>query len=952
MSPDSEEPTINLPNNDDGDQGRKDPETPPGEGEEFEATVVSEVGEDMTVVTDAEEDATMGPDGETAPPPVRATAPPSTTEATAGGASHVFANRFEVVALLGEGGMGRVYKVRDRQIEGREVALKVLRPRYSRNARFRDLFFQEIRAAQKFVSEQVNQVRDTGQMEDGRLFLTMDLVSGEDLRALMKREKSLNTRHALEIIRQMLLALQSGHEQGFVHRDVKPPNVMLATQVSKTDENPYGVGVRLLDFGIAALAAEVGEGTVAGTPMYMSPEQATGQRLDARSDLFSVGIVLYEMLSGARPFEGATLQEISTSLVETQVAPMIKGLDHLKPAVQKILRKALEKDRDKRYQSAGEFIDAIESSKAYRVETGAPGWVSGLLVLSLLAAAGEGGIIYMNGQELDRLNEDLRVAGDTKNDALLAAETKYRGEVGETKIAHDAIVAGLNEELRNLRTQVTNQGFEEQTDNLAESEFEQMKRDLEAAIADAAEAKAERALLASSNAKLLEDYRALEQQVDSNDMQQRAEPQAIKGFDQFLGYIDNGHWTVGAEFLSRRISENIYVRDGLSGGDELQVLADAAKFLGEYLDELEAGGEPRRKLLSQAESRASLAESQTGQFETSAKVWLTFKLEGEVSDPARLASWVQAIEKIKAKIALTFEEHNSRSAADAKLLTDGKADQDPSPVIASGEEIGWDDFDVFFGKLVAWIETAERDGSLDLEALKGISTLDEWGAYIVSSQSQVPDQYADVIRWFYYAKKWYVDNDASLIGPGLDEVAQSGSTPKSDWRAVLALQIELGGLPDVMGKYAQWYRQENRGGKILWVQDRVKDRPEDVSGTGKVRWSVDRFTYDPKSKPSQNVEFEFQKGVLYGPGNVQLVELFNPDAKVAWWEAPADVTTQNFLQFPSEDELAQFSSSYPAPGLPCLVFVDKNRVERWFSPELGIVFEHSEDRYTRELFCR
>ncbi|MCY3000528.1 MAG: serine/threonine-protein kinase, partial [Planctomycetota bacterium] len=181
----------------------------------------------------------------------------------------VIGARFVVQKELGAGGMGAVYAVKDTKIEGRSVALKVLLPKYSRNTQFRNLFFQEVRAAQNFVSEHICQVRDTGETEDGRLYFTMDMIEGESLRGMLDREKLLGPRHALEITRQMLLGLQSGHEKGFVHRDVKPSNVMLAARIPKTDTNPNGVGVRLLDFGIAGIASEIDEGSRAGTVMYM-----------------------------------------------------------------------------------------------------------------------------------------------------------------------------------------------------------------------------------------------------------------------------------------------------------------------------------------------------------------------------------------------------------------------------------------------------------------------------------------------------------------------------------------------------------------------------------------------------------------------------------------------------------------------------------------------------------
>ncbi|MFT5155313.1 MAG: hypothetical protein ACI841_005324, partial [Planctomycetota bacterium] len=339
----------------------------------------------------------------------------------------LIAGRFEVLKTLGEGGMGKVYLVRDSQIEGRQVAMKLLRSRYSSNSQFRTLFFQEIRAAQNFVSENVVQVRDCGQMEDGKLFLTMDFVPGEDLSHLLKREKKITVRHALEITRQMLLGLHSGHEQGFIHRDIKPGNVILASQVPKTDENPMGVGVRLLDFGIAGLVEEMGEGMHAGTPSYMSPEQAKGQRLDPRSDLFAVGIVLFQMISGERPFTGKTKKEVTNSIIETNLSPIIRALDELPKPVRKLLEKALSKNRDKRYQSAIEFAEAIEDSSAYKLV----GEVSPFVKLSLAAmtvvAGMAGGLLWKGQQELgsqeDRL-EGLRTDAREHVKLMAAAELK------------------------------------------------------------------------------------------------------------------------------------------------------------------------------------------------------------------------------------------------------------------------------------------------------------------------------------------------------------------------------------------------------------------------------------------------------------------------------------------------------------------------------------------------
>ncbi|MEM6675889.1 MAG: serine/threonine-protein kinase [Planctomycetota bacterium] len=300
----------------------------------------------------------------------------------------VLGGRFEILHPLGKGGMGEVFLVRDRQIEMREVALKLVLPRWSKDAAFRSLFFKEIRAAQGFVSEHAVQVRDCGQLPDERLFLTMDFVEGESLTQLLRREKTLMPRHALEIARQILLALSSGHEKAFIHRDVKPSNVMLASRVPKTSENPHGVKVGLLDFGIAGLTEEMEAGRGPGTPHYMSPEQAAGEKLDQRSDLFAVGVMLFEMISGSKPFAGRTQQEITASVIDTDPTPLVNNLTGIKKPIKKILRKALQKKREKRFSSAADFIAAIEKCESFVEADGAPAWVGAAAAVFALSTAG------------------------------------------------------------------------------------------------------------------------------------------------------------------------------------------------------------------------------------------------------------------------------------------------------------------------------------------------------------------------------------------------------------------------------------------------------------------------------------------------------------------------------------------------------------------------------------
>ncbi|MEM1450448.1 MAG: serine/threonine-protein kinase [Planctomycetota bacterium] len=374
----------------------------------------------------------------------------------------VLGGRFEILHPLGKGGMGEVFLVRDRQIEMREVALKLVLPRWSKDAAFRSLFFKEIRAAQGFVSEHAVQVRDCGQLPDERLFLTMDFVEGESLTQLLRREKTLMPRHALEIARQILLALSSGHEKAFIHRDVKPSNVMLASRVPKTSDNPHGVKVGLLDFGIASLTEEMEAGRGPGTPHYMSPEQAAGEKLDQRSDLFAVGVMLFEMISGSKPFAGRTQQEITASVIDTDPTPLVNNLTGIKKPIKKILRKALQKKREKRFSSAADFIAAIEKCDSFVETEGAPAWVGAAAALFALSTAGLSWMVVDQriGKGEDRteiedavraeLTDSMVKPRDTQIAALLQDQSAKQGTIDRLtteKAAADTRIITLQKDL-------------------------------------------------------------------------------------------------------------------------------------------------------------------------------------------------------------------------------------------------------------------------------------------------------------------------------------------------------------------------------------------------------------------------------------------------------------------------------------------------------------------------
>ncbi len=277
-------------------------------------------------------------------------------------------SHYRIVEKLGEGGMGVVYIAEDTLL-GRRVAFKMLMP--DRDERhFRSRFLREARAVSALSHPNIAAVHDYGETEDGQPYIVMELVKGETLGDLMVKE-SLTIARAVEIIEQVAAALGEAHRYGVVHRDIKPSNVAI---------NQRGE-VKVLDFGLAKqinlgslsstdpdrqtlLNTQTQEGTIVGTPMYLSPEQAMGADVDARSDLFSLGALLYECIAGRPPFHGATRIEICAQVIRDDPPPpsrynsdVSEGLDH-------IALKALAKRPEARYQSADELIAELQTARA------------------------------------------------------------------------------------------------------------------------------------------------------------------------------------------------------------------------------------------------------------------------------------------------------------------------------------------------------------------------------------------------------------------------------------------------------------------------------------------------------------------------------------------------------------------------------------------------------------
>jgi serine/threonine protein kinase len=263
--------------------------------------------------------------------------------------------RYEVRSLLGEGGMGEVYLARDTTELEREVAVKVLPAEMAADLERMRRFVQEAKTASSLNHPNIITIHEIGEVDSSR-FIVTEFVEGETLRHRMARSR-LTLREALDVAIQIASALVAAHKAGVVHRDIKPENVMLRED---------GI-LKVLDFGIAKLTerrpagaadteaptralVNTGPGTVMGTVAYMSPEQARGLPVDERTDIWSLGVVLYETVAGRLPFEGETAADMLANILHREPAPLRLHREGVPAELERIVEKALAKDREERYQ--------------------------------------------------------------------------------------------------------------------------------------------------------------------------------------------------------------------------------------------------------------------------------------------------------------------------------------------------------------------------------------------------------------------------------------------------------------------------------------------------------------------------------------------------------------------------------------------------------------------------
>ncbi len=269
-----------------------------------------------------------------------------------------FAGRYQIIEELGKGGMGKVYKVLDKEVNAK-IALKLIKPEIAADKKTIERFRNELKTARDISHKNICRMYDLNK-EEGSYYITMEYVEGQDLKSLIRQTGQLAISTTLSIAKQVCEGLVEAHRLGVVHRDLKPSNIMIDKEGN----------ARIMDFGIArSLKAKgiTGAGVMIGTPEYMSPEQAEVKDVDHRSDIYSLGVILYEMITGRVPFEGETPLSIAMKHKSEEPLDPRELNTQIPEYLSKVILRCMEKDKEQRYQSTGEV-----RSELTRIEEGIP----------------------------------------------------------------------------------------------------------------------------------------------------------------------------------------------------------------------------------------------------------------------------------------------------------------------------------------------------------------------------------------------------------------------------------------------------------------------------------------------------------------------------------------------------------------------------------------------------
>jgi serine/threonine protein kinase len=303
----------------------------------------------------------------------------------------LIAGRYEIREHIATGGMASVFKTWDHRVE-RIVAIKILRSLDKNDLRAVERFRREARAAAALAHPNAVTIYDFVE-EMGQYFLVMEYIHGPTLKQLIAQRRQLQPREAIEIAAQVCSVLQVAHARGFIHRDIKPQNIMLAWSGGMGSLSDGGAWVKLTDFGIVRVAEDAGltnSGIVLGTADYLSPEQARGEKLTASSDLYSLGVVMFEMLAGRPPFIGPTAVSIAMQHATTNPPPLRQFNPLVPPLLEQLVNRMLQKEPEDRFDSAAEMQQALRACAKELVRTKTSSPAPSQLYAPKFATSGDG----------------------------------------------------------------------------------------------------------------------------------------------------------------------------------------------------------------------------------------------------------------------------------------------------------------------------------------------------------------------------------------------------------------------------------------------------------------------------------------------------------------------------------------------------------------------------------
>lgn len=355
-------------------------------------------------------------------------------------AGQIIEGKYRIVRVLGVGGMGSVYEGENTRIR-RRVAIKVLHASVAQKGDFVQRFEREAQAAGRIGSQHIVEVLDLGNLPSGDRFMVMEFLEGEPLTDRIKRQGRLAPQECAFLAAQLLSGLAAAHQAGIIHRDLKPDNIFIV-QRGGADF------VKIVDFGVSKFTnagddmSMTRTGAVMGTPYYMSPEQARGQAIDHRSDVYSVGVVCYQALTGQLPFNAETFNELLFKIALETPEPIEKLLPNFDPALAAVIRRSMERDPSHRFQSAAEFGAALTAYAAGAVPS--PGRYSAAFDPRItgqnpqLAQSGAGSLGQSGGGPLDQ-----SVGGPLAQSGAGALGHSGVGALGQSALNQSSMGQGL-----------------------------------------------------------------------------------------------------------------------------------------------------------------------------------------------------------------------------------------------------------------------------------------------------------------------------------------------------------------------------------------------------------------------------------------------------------------------------------------------------------------------------